>query len=131
MVDEEKREKFIEDISQIVPVGYDPNMSLVTTKLIPDKPDELNIRDVTDEFREWQKEILEKQMLREGKLFTCQYNNVNVFFNGKQLFRPIPLSNAEEDPLDSREAWFNEKFMITHENFFPFLQRECMVLKVK
>ncbi len=116
MVEEKKREKFIEDISQIVPVGYDPNMSLVTTKLIPDKPDELNIRDVTDEFREWQKEILEKQMLREGKLFTCQYNNVHVFFNGKPLFRPIPLSNAEEDPLDSREAWFNEKFMITHEN---------------
>ncbi len=85
-----KRQNFIEQLSRIVPVDYDPEMSLTITKFIPDKLNELEIQDGTNDFLNWLKEVLEDKMAQNGMSFSCRYNNVTIKFNGVPIFRPYP-----------------------------------------
>lgn len=111
-----KKQNFIEQISRIIPVDYDPEMNLTITKFIPEKLNELEIQDGTELFHNWLKEVLEDKMAQNGIPFSCRYNNVNIEFNGVPIYRPYPKGGVNEEPLDSKESWRFKEFKIEDEN---------------
>ncbi len=109
------RNQILENLNRIVPVDYDPEMELAQTNFILDNPNELEEVDITYEFKNWLKMLMERKLAQNNIAFGCRYNNTRVFFNGTELFRPHPFKSKYDEPLASEDYWFDEEFKVTGE----------------
>ena len=111
--DKDKRKYFLLKLRSIAPIDYPDDMVLYQTD-IDSNIEQLNLKweDFTQEFRDRQNLSLNEDLKEEGIPFSCNYNNIKLFFNGKLLSRPYP-KNSEKEPLSTTR--FSKKFYLNYD----------------